>query len=709
MNSPREALLQTALEDGAGRLSALNNGAERIAALDWSELNQRWLAQRFRSLAERLSAASAGATADDADAGASPEAPGFEPAHRRLMRVFGLSPFEGDVLLLAAGAECDTPLREALARIDGGGAPGVDFGIALAHLDGAHWDAVAALAPLRYWQLLRVAGESTSLAHTRLRIDERVLHHLTGVADVDARLQGVARLLPTDAAASSGPDPEPEPESASASERLDTAATDAARDAVARAAGPAAADAATDAAARAIVAAVAGPGLPLVLLGSLPHLAAQRRAARALVRAALQRLELRALWVDAGALDGSDPRAGAELARVLDREALLSRAVVVLAAPAQPPHDGADVGPAALRLLTELQGPVILLGSIGAAELADLPERRCVRVTVPTPPPALARLAPPLRRALQQFPAEPDAVAQALAELPPGDDDSRGAALWRALRVASRGGLDALAQRIESPTTLADLVLPVAALDTLRDITLQLRHRIQVHENWDFAAPGSRGLGLATLFAGDSGTGKTCAAEAIANEAGLDLYRVDLALTVSKYIGETEKNLRRLFDAAEARGAVLLFDEADALFGKRSDVKDSHDRYANIEVAYLLQRIDSYRGLAILTTNMKGALDRAFLRRLRFIVNFPFPDEAARESLWRRQFPSRAPLGADIDWRALARLHLTGGHIRSVALNGAFRAAADGGTIAQRHLLDAARAEYQKLERSFGTVGGNAS
>ena len=705
MNSPREALLQTALDDGAGRLSVLDNGAEHIAALDWSELNQRWLARRFRSLAERLSAASAGATAGDADAGASLEAPGFEPAHRHVMRVFGLSPFEGDVLLLAAGAECDTPLRDALARIDGGSAPGVDFGIALAHLDGAHWDAVSALAPLRYWQLLRVAGESTSLAHTRLRIDERVLHHLTGVADVDARLQGVARLLPTDATASG----RPEAESASASERLDAAATDAARDAVARAAGQATADAATDAAARAIVAAVAGPGLPLVLLGSMPHLAAQRRAARALVRAALQRLELRALWVDAGALDGSDPRAGAELARALDREALLSQAVVVLAAPPQPPHDGADAGPAALRLLTELQGPVILLGSIGAAELADLPERRCVRVTVPAPPPAPARLAPPLRRALQQFPAEPDAVAQALAELPAGDDDSRGAALWRALRVASRGGLDALAQRIESPTTLADLVLPAAALDTLRDITLQLRHRIQVHDDWGFAVPGSRGLGLATLFAGDSGTGKTCAAEAIANEAGLDLYRVDLALTVSKYIGETEKNLRRLFDAAEASGAVLLFDEADALFGKRSDVKDSHDRYANIEVAYLLQRIDSYRGLAILTTNMKGALDRAFLRRLRFIVNFPFPDEAARESLWRRQFPSRAPLGADIDWRALARLHLTGGHIRSVALNGAFRAAADGGAIAQRHLLDAARAEYQKLERSFGTVGGNAS
>ena len=141
------------------------------------------------------------------------------------------------------------------------------------------------------------------------------------------------------------------------------------------------------------------------------------------------------------------------------------------------------------------------------------------------------------------------------------------------------------------------------------------------------------------LFAGESGTGKTLAAEAIANEVDLDLYRIDLATLVSKYIGETEKNLKRLFDAAEASGAVLLFDEADALFGKRSEVKDSHDRYANIEVAYLLQRIEAYRGLAILTTNMKSALDRAFLRRIRFVVSFPFPDAAAREQIWRRQFP----------------------------------------------------------------------
>jgi SpoVK/Ycf46/Vps4 family AAA+-type ATPase len=221
-----------------------------------------------------------------------------------------------------------------------------------------------------------------------------------------------------------------------------------------------------------------------------------------------------------------------------------------------------------------------------------------------------------------------------------------------------------------------------------------------VHVDWGFGAGSGRGLGIAALFAGDSGTGKTFAAEALANAAGLDLYRIDLATVVSKYIGETEKNLQRVFDAAEASGAVLLFDEADALFGKRSEVKDSHDRYANIEVAYLLQRIEAYRGLAILTTNLKSAIDRAFLRRLRFVVQFPFPDDAARAAIWRRQFPPRAPLG-EIDVAALARLQLAGGHIRSVALNAAFRAAEAGTPIGHRLLLDAARTEFAKLERGL--------
>src|SRR4030095_10947288 len=169
-----------------------------------------------------------------------------------------------------------------------------------------------------------------------------------------------------------------------------------------------------------------------------------------------------------------------------------------------------------------------------------------------------------------------------------------------------------------------------------------VKHRLAVYDTWGFAAQGARGLGISALFAGESGTGKTMAAEVLANELHLDLYRIDLASTVSKYIGETEKNLGRVFDAAEDSGAILLFDEADALFGKRSEVRDSHDRYANIEVSYLLQRMEAYRGLAILTTNLKTALDQAFQRRLRFVVQFPFPDERYRAAIWQRVFPPAA-------------------------------------------------------------------
>jgi SpoVK/Ycf46/Vps4 family AAA+-type ATPase len=219
-----------------------------------------------------------------------------------------------------------------------------------------------------------------------------------------------------------------------------------------------------------------------------------------------------------------------------------------------------------------------------------------------------------------------------------------------------------------------------------------------VYEKWNFLSKGSRGLGITTLFAGASGTGKTMAAEVLANELRLDLYRIDLSQVVSKYIGETEKNLRRVFNAAEEGGAVLLFDEADALFGKRSEVKDSHDRYANIEVSYLLQHMEAYRGLAILTTNMKGMLDQAFLRRLRFVVQFPFPDLVQRAEIWSRVFPAETPL-RDLDWSKLARLSATGGTIRNIALNGAFLAAEEGGAVDMGHLLRAARSEYAKLEK----------
>ena len=270
--------------------------------------------------------------------------------------------------------------------------------------------------------------------------------------------------------------------------------------------------------------------------------------------------------------------------------------------------------------------------------------------------------------------------------------------VWDACRSLARPKLEDLAQRIVPCATWDDLILPDLQKNTLRQLAAQVRHRMKVYETWGFAEKGRRGLGVSALFTGVSGTGKTMAAEVLARELRLDLYRIDLSAVVSKYIGETEKNLKQVFDAAEEGGVLLLFDEADALFGKRSEVRDSHDRYANIEVGYLLQRMEAYQGLAILTTNLKSSMDTAFQRRLRFTVNFPFPDAAQREAIWRKVFPAATPTEG-LDPKKLAQLNVTGGNIRNIALNAAFLAAEAGTPVGMANLVEAARLEAHKIER----------
>jgi SpoVK/Ycf46/Vps4 family AAA+-type ATPase len=278
------------------------------------------------------------------------------------------------------------------------------------------------------------------------------------------------------------------------------------------------------------------------------------------------------------------------------------------------------------------------------------------------------------------------------------NDGFRPGELWSTCRSLARPKLEDLAERIVPSAAWDDLVLPEPQKQILRQIAGHVRYRLKVYETWGFAAKGRRGLGVSALFAGQSGTGKTMAAEVLAGDLGLDLYRIDLSAVVSKYIGETEKNLKQVFDAAEEGGVLLLFDEADALFGKRSEVKDSHDRYANIEVAYLLQRMETYQGLAILTTNLKSSLDQAFQRRLRFTVTFPFPDAALREAIWQRIFPKETPR-IGLDYTRLAQLNVAGGNIRNIALNAAFIAAEAGKRVRMDHVLEATRLEAQKIER----------
>jgi SpoVK/Ycf46/Vps4 family AAA+-type ATPase len=276
-----------------------------------------------------------------------------------------------------------------------------------------------------------------------------------------------------------------------------------------------------------------------------------------------------------------------------------------------------------------------------------------------------------------------------------------------AARRQSARALDSLATRVPARSTWDDLVLPHAAINSLRELCDRVVHRHTVLKQWGLDKRTNGRLGVNALFAGPSGTGKTMAAQVIAHELGLELFAIDLSGVVSKYIGETEKNLDAIFRAAEGTDAVLLFDEADALFGKRSEVRDSHDRYANLEVSYLLQRMEAHDGVAILATNLRQNLDEAFLRRLAFTIRFPFPEEEERRRIWSMVWPATVPLDADIDVILLAsRYKFSGGNIRNVAVGAAFLAASAGRSVSMADVLAAVDREYEKLGGS--SVSGSS-
>jgi SpoVK/Ycf46/Vps4 family AAA+-type ATPase len=272
--------------------------------------------------------------------------------------------------------------------------------------------------------------------------------------------------------------------------------------------------------------------------------------------------------------------------------------------------------------------------------------------------------------------------------------------VFQAARRRSSQALDALAQKILPKYRWADIVLPAPVMRQLREVFNAVKYRHVVYAQWGFERKLALGKGLNALFSGPSGAGKTMAADILANELGLDLYKIDLSTVVSKYIGETEKNLSAIFAAARASNAILFFDEADALFGKRSEVKDARDRYANIEIAYLLQRMEEYDGVTILATNLYANMDEAFARRLHHLIDFPFPDGRHRERIWRQVFPAETPLDADVDFAFLARqFELAGGAIRNVALSAAFMAAEAGTPVTMAFLVLGVARELQKLGR----------
>jgi len=619
----------------------------------WLDANQGLLAAEFARL-KRLLRGEPDADGDIQGSRAWRAAPA---AIDVLAERFALSPFERGVLLLAAGVEMDGELAP-LCCVAGPGQPWASFALALAVLPDAHWSALTPHAPLRRWRLLDTVGDGALLT-ARLQIDERVLHYLAGIDELDARLRPLLRERP------------PPPLMAASQHAL----------------------------AEHIAAELHGDApWPVVVLDG-PDLPGKRDLAARL--AAGLGLRLHALAADDIPFDLTELDA---LATLWQREIALQRAALLIEAEALLPR-------VALRFVERIGGLALLAtpepvalerSSLHHPVAYPAPEDQLLLWQQALGAPAAARLGPALDTIAGEFrlsAADIRASAPQLARQLPGNA-TPASALRQACR--SRRGLllGGLAQPIEALAGWDELILPDAPRQLLREIATQVRHQLTVYERWGFARKSTRGLGTSVLFAGESGTGKNMAAEVLARELGLDLFRIDLSAVVSKYIGETEKNLARVFDAAEDSGAILLFDEADALFGRRSEVRDSHDRYANIEVSYLLQRMEAYRGLAILTTNQKAALDSAFQRRLRFVVNFPFPDLAEREAIWRSVFPAATRLEG-LDYASLARLGMTGGNIRNIALGAAFRAADAGTPVTMAHLLRAAHSEAAKRDRAI--------
>ncbi len=603
------------------------------------------------------------------------------PALLILSQRFGLSPFEQGLLLLCVALELDTGIAGLCARAqDDAHRPYPTFALAMALFADAAWDSLSPERPLRYWRLIEINQPGAQpLTTSAIRADERILNYIKGLNYLDDRLTPL--LVPFDLT--------PLDESLPISQQT-------------------AVDLITHQ-----LQLTAGNGPPpvtqLVGIDSLSQQLVAQHAAAAL-NLHINRLPAELLPTQPAELE--------TLARLWQRENFLLPIALYLDAhqhedTTTPKEGGSSLAMTSplRRFLGRSQG-VFFLGT--REVLSGLgPTATVVEVNKPTPAEQQAawtavvededKSSPTLLAG--QFNLNIATIRQigrrawaAQAASPEANGHLPHDQLWQACLVNTRPQMNMLAELLNPKATWDDIVLPPEAEQLLRQIAAQVRQRSIVYDDWGFRQKMNRGLGINALFAGDSGTGKTMAAEVIANELNLNLYRIDLSAVVSKYIGETEKNLRRLFDAAEDGGAILFFDEADALFGKRSEVKDSHDRYANIEINYLLQRMEAYRGLAILASNMKTALDQAFMRRLRFIVNFPFPSPKERALIWQKVFPPQTPL-AKLDFDRLGRFNLTGGSINNIALNAAFMAARQSTTVTMPLVLAAARAEFRKLEK----------
>ncbi len=590
----------------------------------------------------------------------------FQPALKILANNLGLSDFECHVLALCLGMELDTRFSELCARAQGDpNKPYPTFALAFALFDNPDWSVLSPQAPLRYWRLLEINQPGTlPLISASLGVDERIVNYLKGINYLDDRLNALLTPVVVDRSTKLP---------VSQQNTVDVILNQI----------------------KYIDTVLASPVIELSGANSNDKRQIAAKVASSL-GCALYSAHIKTIPNQSGDFE--------TFVRLWHRESLLLPLALFLDLESSNETDLIQ-----LKRLLDLNNTPVFLDVRDSTSLL-LKNRFTINIDKPTPKEqqqlwsqALGNRADGLSQHLaEQFSFSQYEIERLVnSSLSAKESEKQDADdLWQSCRLAARASMDQLAQRIDAKATWEQLILPAEHKSMLKQIADQVAQRNRVYEDWGFRHKLNRGLGISALFTGESGTGKTMAAEVIANALKLDLYRIDLSAVVSKYIGETEKNLRKLFAAAEDSGAILFFDEADALFGKRSEVKDSHDRYANIEINYLLQRMESYRGLAVLATNMKSALDKAFVRRLRFILDFPFPDADHRKLIWQNVFPPQTPVDENLDYEHLAKLNLTGGNIHNVALNAAFLAANEGKqAVSMPLILNAARTEFKKMER----------
>lgn len=626
-----------------------------------------------------------------------------------LSQKLDLSDFEQQVLLLCIAMELDPGIARLCAKAsDNSHQPYPTFALALSLFDEPTWDALCWERPLRYWRLIEIHQSGVQpLTTSGLRVDERILNYVKGLNSLDDRL--VALLMPMETAEWSVKLP---PSQNAVVETIIQQLHQTHREQRLPIIQLVGADSLSKQLIAQHVAAQLDKYVYRLAVELLPTQAGELETIARLWHRESLLLPL-ALYLDAQEVDGKPTTEGQALPlhRFLTRSGgllfLSTREVRQLGLPTivvdvekptlteqkatwtEALGGIADSSPQVLA--TQFNLNLVKIEQIAQQVLGEMPLQE-EDLTPPAPLPSQGRG--------EEEEDSPLLVGEGLGERF-NESSCRKTLrdkLWSACLASTRPQLDTLAQRLDPKATWDNIVLPAEETNLLHQIADQIRQRSLVYQQWGFHNRMNRGMGISALFAGESGTGKTMASEVIANDLQLNLYRIDLSSVVNKYIGETEKNLRRLFDAAEDGGAILFFDEADALFGKRSEVKDSHDRYANIEVNYLLQRLEAYRGLAILATNLRSSLDHAFMRRLRFIVNFPFPGVAERQMMWQKVFPPETPT-QDLDFNRLARLNMTGGSIHNIALNAAFLAAGTGTPVTMQLMLAAARAEFRKLDR----------